>query len=388
MSEEITAQQADEALGAMFDRVDETLATVDDFPFLADPDTGEWDTTDDGNWCGGHWIGLLWLAYDHRGDERYATAARSYLGRMREADDLQGSMFAGMNFLYAGFRGYDVTGDRDLFGAGLTGADVMTGLHHPRARMIPIGDYDIEGASEQFEMGDATDERPSGASVAAVDMIYTSVPVLWRAYRETGDPRFRDVAVSHCDRHLDWAINDDGSTPQEIIFDPDTGDVVRKFNGLAYSDDTCWARGQGWNIAGLARAITETGAQRYVDDLELTLGYYVDNSPDDLVPYWDFEAPGIPDEPRDTSSAALTAYGLTRVEGRGDRIDEFRSTGERLLSNLVEDYLVTDPDDDRYGMLLHGCYDKPGGYGIDNELIWSDYYLAYALSEKTRTERP
>lgn len=50
---------------------------------------------------------------------------------------------------------------------------------------------------------------------------------------------------SHCDRHLVWAINDDGSTLQEIIFDPETGGIVRKFDGLAHSDDTCWARGQG-----------------------------------------------------------------------------------------------------------------------------------------------
>lgn len=39
-------------------------------------------------------------------------------------------------------------------------------------------------------------------------------------------------------------------------------------------------------------------------------------------------------------------------------------------------------------MLLHGCYDKPGEYGTDSERIWSDYYLAYALSEKIQQDRP
>lgn len=119
-------------------------------------------------------------------------------------------MFAGMNYRYAGFRGYDVVGDRELFGSGLMGADAMVPLHHPKARMIPIGDYTIEGPEEEFEMNEGTDDRSSRSSIAAVDMIYTSVPVLWRAYRETGDPMFRDVAVSHCDRHLDWTIREDG----------------------------------------------------------------------------------------------------------------------------------------------------------------------------------
>lgn len=48
---------------------------------------------------------------------------------------------------------------------------------------------------------------------------------------------------------------------------------------------------------------------------------------------------------------------------------------------------MTDPSDPKYGMLLHGCYDKPGEYGTDNELVWSNYYLAYALSERSKADR-
>jgi unsaturated chondroitin disaccharide hydrolase len=91
---------------------------------------------------------LLWLACAHADGERvdtFADAAYGYLDRMIESGDLLDSMFAGMNYLYAGFRGYDVTGDRRLFGVGLTGADAIVKNAHLAARVVPVGEYRIEG---------------------------------------------------------------------------------------------------------------------------------------------------------------------------------------------------------------------------------------------------
>lgn len=36
--------------------------------------------------------------------------------------------------------------------------------------------------------------------------------------------------------------------------------------------------------------------------------------PEDLVPYWDFDAPHIPNEPRDASAAAVTRLGFIRIK--------------------------------------------------------------------------
>jgi unsaturated chondroitin disaccharide hydrolase len=115
------------------------------------------------------------------------------------------------------------------------------------------------------------------------------------------------------------------------------------------------------------------------------MGYYVAESPPDLVPHWDFEVPNPEDEPRDTSAAALVAYGLSRLDSdevppaHRERVSALRKNGERVLASLVRDYMMTDPDDDRYGMVQHGCYNRPGGFGDDNELVWTDYYVASAL---------
>jgi unsaturated chondroitin disaccharide hydrolase len=367
------------ALDALCFRVDETLvATGDAFPYVADPETGEWETTRNGNWCGGHWIGLLRVAAERADDAddatRYETAARAHTETMREYMPRE-SMFCGMNFHYAGFRGYDATGDRSLFGLGLEAADSMVAAFHEGARQIPLGGLAIKGP-EQFR-GPESDHGPSGDRIGAVDNVYTALPVLWRAYRETGDERFRDVAVSHADRHLDWYLRDDGSTWHHAVFDRETGALERRYNELARGDDTCWARGQGWNVAGLARAYAETGAGRYLDALERTVDYYRRNSPADGVPRWDFAAGD--GEPRDTSAAALVAYGLIRLP-RADATADLRAYGRSVLASLLDDYLVTDADDPRYGRLLHGCFNRPGRYADDHELVWTTYYAATAVA--------
>lgn len=371
-----------EAFELLLERVEGTLeATGSAFPYVADPETGEWQVTDDGNWCGGHWIGLLWLAYDHTGEERFARAARERTDVLVDAMPRE-AMFCGMNFHYAGFRAADVTGDPRHREIGLKGADASVAFFDQRARQIPLGTLEIEGPSTEFR-GPASEEGPSGDVLGAVDAIYTSLPVCWRAYRETGDPVYRDTAISHADRHLDWYVREDGSTWHHAEFDPETGELLARYNELAYSDGTCWARGQGWCIAGLARAYRETEAARYLEALERTVEYYRTHVPEDLVPYWDFEHPDIPDVPRDTSAAALAAYGLAGLPAAGET-GELAAFGDRILDSLVAGYLTPrDGEDDQpAGRLLEGCFNGPSGYADRHELIWSAYYLAYALHRR------
>jgi hypothetical protein len=152
-----------------------------------------------------------------------------------------------------------------------------------------------------------------------------------------------------------------------------------RYNELAHSDETCWARGQGWNIAGLALAYDATGAERYLRALKATTDYYVDHSPNDLVPYWDFEDPEIPEAPRDTSAATPAAYRLGSLDDASAAAAELRRTGGTVLSPLVDDYLILDATDDRYGMVTHSCYNKPGEYVTAHETIWTDFYVAAAI---------
>jgi len=380
-----SVETLDRAMDALVDRVGSTLAeTGAEFPYFADPETGEWETTADGNWCGGHWVGLVWLAAEHADDpaatDRFETAARAHTETMA-AFIPQDSMFCGMNFHHAGFVGYDATGDRRPFALGLEGADATVAAFDERARQVPLGGLAIRGP-EQFR-GPESDHGPPGDRLGAVDAVHTSLPVLWRAFEETGDTRFRDVAVSHADRHLDWYAREDGSTWHHAVFDGDTGALERQYNELAIRDDTCWARGQGWHVAGLARAYAETGARRYLRAVETSVDYHRAHAPADGVPRWDYAAPD--DEPRDTSAATLVAYGLALLPVE-PATAHLRAYGRELLATLVADYLVNDADAPNRGAVLQGCFNRPGRYADDNELLWTNYYLA-ATVDAVRARR-
>jgi len=388
-----TAAEREAALDALAGRVRDTHDAVGDaFPYVCEPATGEWTTTSDGNWCGGHWVDLLRIAADRTdgpAGERLREAAREHAAVVA-AELRADSMFRGMNLRYAGFRAYDATGDRTAFARGLSGADAMVAEYRDAARQIPLGMLAVRGP-EQFR-GPESEAGPPGDRIGAVDNVYTALGVLWDAFDRTGEPAYRDVAVSHADRHLDWYVREDGRTYHHAVFDPETGTLERQYNELARSDDTCWARGQGWCIAGLALAYRATGAERYLGALELTTRYYREHSPPDLVPRWDHEVTD-PDEPRDASAAALVAYGLARLSTPArpagpplgndhvDRVAALRTVGERVLGSLVREYQATDPDGPCRGGILHGCFNRPGEYADDHELVWTDYYVARTLAD-------
>jgi unsaturated chondroitin disaccharide hydrolase len=384
--ENATAQiTIDRGLDAMLDFVEfnrSTFATR--FPLVADTETGDWETTADGNWCGGHWIGLLWLASERStGEDPFERTARGLVDTVDRAVP-RDTMFYGLTAAHAGFRGFDATGDRGLFAFGLRGADAMVDLFHSGARQIESGDFDIAGP-DGFREEDPHSESDGdhSAGLCAVDNVFTGVPVLWRAYRETGRERFRDTAIAHTDRHLDWFVRSDGSTWHHATFDTATGELRGRDNALGARHESCWARGFGWHVAGLARAYRETAAQRYLDVLERSIEYYRSNTPADHVPYWDFEADVTPATPRDTSAAALVAYGLCRLP-ETETTASLRDLGCRIVASLVEDYLLTNVEESRRGLVTDGCYNMPSGYATNSALIWTQYYLAATLDALKR----
>ncbi len=171
-----------DALDAILHRVHTTLKDAGEaFPLYADPETGTWGTTSDGNWCAGHWINLLRLAATYADSdqkaERFKTAARSHTATL-ESSGIRDTMFGGMNYLYAGFRGWDLTDDRSLFGLGLEGADAMQSLFHEPTQLVPRRESEYAIARPDYEPTDATIQNDAGLSTkleASSDNIYTCI---------------------------------------------------------------------------------------------------------------------------------------------------------------------------------------------------------------------
>jgi unsaturated chondroitin disaccharide hydrolase len=100
------------------------------------------------------------------------------------------------------------------------------------------------------------------------------------------------------------------------------------------------------------------------------------------VPYWDYGAPNIPDEPLDSSAAAIVAGAFLKLKEiedtrRGART--YRQAALAILSTLTaEEYLGT--HEPAYeGILRHGVYHRPMNWGVDESVMWGDYFLMEAL---------
>ncbi|HZO97015.1 MAG TPA: glycoside hydrolase family 88 protein [Gaiellaceae bacterium] len=339
------------ALATALDSVAARL-DVDRFPHVTSG--GEWVLSDDGEWTGGFWIGLLWAGYEERGDPRFRVAAERLLRRFAARAGETRNHDLGMMFCPSAVKGYELTGDPRFREAGLEAARSLASQFNRRGGFIPgwgfFGDAGWEGA-------------------VLVDTLM-NLPLLWWAADESEElERFRAVALSHGDTSLAHHLRRDGSTFHVYRFDPQTGVPIRGDTYQGKAPGSCWSRGQAWAIAGCARLARLGAGERYRMAAERAAAYYLDHLPDDLVPYWDFDAK--PDEPRDTSAGAIAAYGLLLLDD-----EEASDAAERCLRTLVE-HAQAPPG--HPAILLHATADLPHGIAVDESTIYGDYFFVRAL---------
>ncbi len=361
---------ADEALGLVLERVGSTLehATREDiFPHAAPSSTGVWEGTGEGMWTSGFWAGLLWQRAALTGRAEDAATAKTWTLRLSPHLDHQ-THDLGFVFSTSAVLGWEMGRDPACRDLALQAADRLAGMANPEVGVIPVG---------------AQAEIAAGLDDVTIDCM-VNLPLLWWAWRATGERRFVEVGVSHADRTAAWHVKEDGRIIQSTHFDPRTGRVTKQETHQGSGTDGCWARGQAWGIYGFAAAYRATGEERFLEVADRTAGYYFRRAGDDLVPFYCFDDPAKPDVPRDSSAAAIACAGLwILAEHAQDPIRRQRSRDRAgaLLSALVTGYLTPQAEDDRRppGMLLHGCYNHRAGWNTDHELIWGDYYLLEAL---------
>jgi len=313
---------------------------------------GKWITTEDCNWTSGFWIGLLWFSYEITGNDMYKREAYKWLERLEER---RNDKTFDLSFLFCPsfVLGYKLTGDEYLREVGLKAANTLSTLFHDKAGFV----YD------------KIDER-TGRTIIDVMM---NLPLLWWAYEETNDHKYLNVAYTHAKKTLKEFIREDFSTIHVIDFDLENGKIMKKITVQGYNDNSCWSRGQAWAIYGFTLAYKYTKDKLFLKTTRNLAEYFIKNLPEDYVPYWDFDDPEK--SVKDSSAAAIASSGLLTLSELSGQ-EEFRETALRILDSLWDYYLA---EENRDGILKHGCYHKPEGIGVDESLIWGDYYFVESL---------
>ena len=284
------------------------------------------------DWTSGFFPGELWYMYEYTKDDFWKEKARKQT-ELLEQEKWNGSTHD-MGFkMYCSYgNGYRLTQDSGYKDILLQSAYTLIRRYNPKVGCIRSWDHN----------------RDKWQYPVIIDNMMNLELLFW-AFRTNGDSIFYQVAVDHARTTMKNHFRKDYSSYHVIDYDTLTGAVLHKqIASYIFSNPTL---------------------------------------PDDLIPYWDYNAPGIPDEPRDVSAATVTASALYELS----MYDETNRTGyvdraDRILENLTNRYRASVGKDCGF-LLLHSTGSKTHGSEVDVPIVYADYYYLEALLRKAKLEK-
>ena len=323
------------------------------------------------DWCSGFFPGELWYMYEYTKDEYWKEKAMEYTELLEPLKSYRGTHDLGF-MLYCSFgNGYRLNPSEHYKEVLIEGANSLISRFNPVVGCIRSWDHN--GDKWQFPV--------------IVDNMMNLEFLFW-ATKITGDQVYRDIAIKHADVTLKNHFREDYSSCHVIDYDTITGDVRNKHTHQGYAHESAWARGQAWGLYGYVLCYRETGDKKYLEQAEKIAAFIFNhpNMPEDLIPYWDFNAPEIPQEPRDVSASTITASALYELAGYVTDGNGYIEKADCILENLTKYYRV--PLYGQHGFLLNASTGhKPAGTEIDVPIVYADYYFIEALMRKKDLEK-
>lgn len=356
-----------QALDFCAERVRENAASLEGFPERTE--NGRWLCVEkvgekSGWWVGGHWVGLLWQAFAYTHDPELERAAREWAGHLlsRQFDTTTHDL--GFLFELSHILGYELTSDKTFIPPALQAAETLCRRFNPR------GGY--------FQAWGRLDDSPEVRGRAIIDTMMNLDLLFW-ASAQTGDPKFAQMAQTHARTVMKHQARPNFTTAHVIDFDPENGAFLKQDTHQGLSAASCWSRGQAWAVYGFCDCYRATKDPAFIETARHLAQYALDNLPDDLVPYWDYDSPEIPNDVRDSSAASILTSGLlslSKLESTPEAGSGWRSHAEAIIKSLWENYSSRGTSEP--SLLIHGTRSKPHGM-MDHGLIYGDYYFFEAL---------
>lgn len=210
-----------------------------------------------------------------------------------------------------------------------------------------------------------------------------NLELLFWASKFSGDRRFYDIAVSHANTTMKNHYRKDFSSFHEVIYNKKTGAIVKQLTNQGAADSSAWARGQAWGLYGFVVMYRETKDKKYLQQAENIADFLLNhpNLPEDKIPYWDFNAPNIPDALHDSSAAAIIASALFELSTQAEesKAARYRKDAELMLDNLLTPFYLASPKTNGGFLLMHGVGNMPNQTEVDMPLSYGDYYLVESI---------
>jgi len=366
-----TKEKAEAAVRFALERIDANLPLYGNGKFPAPASEGlKYPAIGNVDWTASFWTGMLWLAYELSGDRKYREAAERQLPDFkRRAEERIAVDTHDLGFLYSlsAVAAYRLTGNAESKATALRAAGLLAERYFPEAGIIQA-------------WGELSDPAERGRMI--IDCLM-NLPLLFWASEETGDGRYAAMARSHLRQSAAYLVRPDYTTYHTYYMDVETGAPKYGSTHQGYADDSCWARGQAWGIYGFMLGFVYTGDEALVDAARSLADYFLSRLPDDGIVYWDLVFTKEKEQERDSSAAAIAVCGLLELAKALPLADPGRRKYEDaaldMLESLTERY-TTLGEPGANGLLKHAVYNKPRGWGIDESVIWGDYFYLEALT--------
>ena len=306
-------------------------------------------------WTAGFLAGSMWLLAERTGDPTWRERAERYSRDLAPRRHDTGTHDIGFLFTPSWGRWRHVEDTDEVRGVLVEAGRTMAGRFNRSGRYLSSW---VDPGSTFIDI------------MMNIDIIYSAAEL-------TGDTSLSDIATAHAltsRRHL---VRGDRTTVHEGWFDPASGEFLRTATHQGWRSDSSWVRGHAWAVYGFGSAYGRTGDRRFLDTARDLGDEYIRRTGDRLPPNdWEEPAPPFPVE---ASAGSIAAAGLAQLgELCGAEGAHYRRHAVRTVEMLAEpEFLATGDDWD--GLVRHATYHLRNGLGVDESVMWGDYYLLEAV---------
>lgn len=315
-------------------------------------------------WCSGFFGGSLWYLFEYTKDQRWKNAAHLWSMAVQKEQTNTGTHDLGF-MLYCPFgNGYRLTGNPLYKQIMLRGAESLSTRFDPRVGVIK-----------------SWDKFKEYNYPVIIDNMMNLEFLFWASKNSTNN-KYRDISLKHADATMKNHFRPDNSSYHVVAYGP-TGNVLARVTAQGAADESAWSRGQAWGLYGYTVMYRETKDKKYLDQAVKIAEYILHqpNMPSDKIPYWDYNAPKIPNEERDASAGAVACSALLELSKYVDPVKKkaYFNAAEQMLVSLSSPAYRAGLNENNHFLLKHSVGSKPANSEIDTPLIYADYYYLEAL---------
>lgn len=319
-------------------------------------------------WCSGFFPGSLWYIYENSKNPLILKYAKLYTDRIEREKFTTDNHDVGF-MIYCSFgNGYRLTKNNHYKEVMLTAAKSLSTRYNPRVGLIRSWDFNKD--KWQYPV--------------IIDNMMNLELLLW-ASANSDNPKFKEIALSHADKTIEYHFRPDNSSYHVVSYDTITGVPHIKQTHQGFSDESSWSRGQAWGLYGYTYLYRETKDERYLDQAKKIATYMINHPhmPKDYIPYWDFDAPDIPNTLRDVSAATIMASALIDLSKFVDQktSKEYINVVEKQIRTLSTPEYTAKLGENGDFILKHSEGALLLNSEIDVPLTYADYYYLEALTK-------